>query len=189
LAGKLMSQTFTLSEFLEQKADGYQPPKLKRKAIVQGHCHHKAIMRMDQEQSLMEKMGLDYKLLNSGCCGMAGSFGYEKGKYPVSVAAGERVLLPVVRKTELSTIVVADGFSCKEQIAQDTNRKALHTAEVIQLALRHGEHGPTGIYPEDETIVERVRATRRATFRAGIITGAAIAGGALLGFWRAKKAA
>ncbi|HET8666625.1 MAG TPA: FAD-binding and (Fe-S)-binding domain-containing protein [Terriglobales bacterium] len=188
LANKLVSQTFTLAEFLGSKANGYTPPKLKRKAVVQGHCHHKAIMRMDSEKSLMEKMGLDYKLLESGCCGMAGSFGYEKDKYPVSIACGERAMLPAVRKAGLSTIIMADGFSCKEQISQETNRNGLHLAEVIQLALRDGEHGPVGIYPENHVIDQRVKSQKHSMLRAGIVTGAAIAGGVLFGIWRARKA-
>jgi FAD/FMN-containing dehydrogenase/Fe-S oxidoreductase len=186
VAKKLVSQTFTLSEFLEKKVDGYQPPKLKRKAIVQGHCHHKAIMRMDEEEAVLKRMGLDYRLLDSGCCGMAGSFGYEKDKYPVSVACGERALLPEVRRTGLSTIIMADGFSCKEQISQATNREALHLAEVMQLAIRDGEHGPVGVYPEAHITTPRKLAQKRSMIRAGIATGAVVAG-ALLGWWWAKK--
>jgi Fe-S oxidoreductase len=136
LAYKLMEQTFTLAEFLEKKVEGYQPPKLHRKAIVQGHCHHKAIMRLKGEKQVMDKMGLDYRLLESGCCGMAGSFGYEAEHYSTSLAIGERVLLPEVRKTESSTIILADGFSCKEQIEQQTGRRAVHLAEVLAMALR-----------------------------------------------------
>ncbi len=187
VAKKLVSQTFTLSEYLENKLDGYHPPKLKRKAIVQGHCHHKAIMRMYEEESLMHRMGIDYNLLNSGCCGMAGSFGYEKDKYPVSLACGERALLPDVRKAGLSTIIMADGFSCKEQISQETNREALHLAEVMQLAIRNGEHGPNGIYPEGQVTEPRKRALRRSMIRAGIATGALAVGvvaGALL--WKRR---
>ena len=138
-ARHLAENTFTLSEFLEKRVTGYEPPQLNRQAIVQGHCHHKAIMRLKGEKSLMEKMGLHYEVLESGCCGMAGSFGYEKDKYDVSIACGERSVLPAVRKAGLSTIIVADGFSCKEQIAQETNRHALHLAEVLGMGL-HERH-------------------------------------------------
>jgi len=140
-AGRLAENTFTLSEFLQKKVPGYQPPPMNRQAIVQGHCHHKAIMRFKDEKSLMEKMGLQCEVLESGCCGMAGSFGYEKDKYDVSVACGERALLPRVRREAASTIIMADGFSCKEQIAQQSNRQALHLAEVMQMAMRN-EHAP-----------------------------------------------
>ena len=134
-AAELAENTFTLSEFLEKKMPSYQPPKVNRQAIVQGHCHHKAVMRLKEEKSVMDKMELDHRVLESGCCGMAGAFGYEKDKYHVSVACGERSLLPEVRKAPVSTIIVADGFSCKEQIAQETSRHALHLAEVLKLGL------------------------------------------------------
>ena len=169
-----MEQTFTLAEFLEKKAVGYELPKLKRKAIVQGHCHHKAIMRLKEEKQVMEKMALDFTILESGCCGMAGSFGYEKNKYAVSIKAGERALLPQVRKAGLSTLIVADGFSCKEQIEQQTNRRALHLAEVLAMALENGPHGPGGTYPEEHVIGLRVKAQRQAMKHAGLIIGTAL---------------
>jgi FAD/FMN-containing dehydrogenase/Fe-S oxidoreductase len=143
-AKKLSQQTYMLSEFLD-KVD-YQPPKLKRKALLHGHCQHKAIMHMDAERALLDKMGLDYDLLDSGCCGMAGSFGFERDKYQVSVRAGERVLLPAVRQAAKDTLIITDGFSCQEQIAQGTDRGALHLAQVIRLAQK--ESGPAEAYPE-----------------------------------------
>ncbi|HEU5335686.1 MAG TPA: FAD-linked oxidase C-terminal domain-containing protein, partial [Terriglobales bacterium] len=175
-AHKLMEQTFTLGEFLEKKAKGYRPPRLKRKAVLHGHCHEKAIVRMDCEKELLKKMELDVNELNSGCCGMAGSFGYEKDKYEVSIKAGERVLLPAVRNAGVSSIIMADGFSCKEQIEQETNRHALHTAEVLALAQRHGPHGVRSVYPENELVEPRLRAQKRSMLRAGIITAAVLAG-------------
>jgi FAD/FMN-containing dehydrogenase/Fe-S oxidoreductase len=186
-AHKLMEQTFTLSEFLSKKADGYQPPKLDRKAIVQGHCHHKAIMRLDQEESMMKKMGLNYEVLKSGCCGMAGSFGYEKEKYDVSIKAGERALLPEVRKSGLSTLIVADGFSCKEQIEQETNRHALHLAEVLSIANHKGKYGPDGIYPEQHSIEARLAAQRRSMWRAGAITAGVLAGTVMFAILRKRR--
>jgi FAD/FMN-containing dehydrogenase/Fe-S oxidoreductase len=185
-AHHLAENTFTLSEFLEKKAH-YTPPKMQREAIIQGHCHHQAIMRMDDEKQVMDKMGLEYEILTSGCCGMAGSFGYEADKYDVSVACGEHALLPRVRKTGLRSIVMADGFSCKEQIAQETPRHGLHLAEVIQMALRHGKHGPPGIYPEEELVKPRQQAVKRSMLRAGIAAGAMLA--AAMGFvaWRKRR--
>jgi Fe-S oxidoreductase len=177
LAKKLVSQTFLLSEFLEQKLDGYQPPKLKRKALVQGHCHHKSIMRMKSEKKVLDDMQLDYNELTSGCCGMAGSFGYEKEKYDVSIAVGERVLLPAVRKADVSTFIVADGFSCREQVAQETPRRALHLAELLKFAKENGEHGGSTAYPEKTFIEPRVRAQKRSMLRAGMITAGAVAAG------------
>jgi Fe-S oxidoreductase len=133
----LMQQTFTLAEFLEK--NGCRLPRLERKAIVHGHCHHKAIMRLKEEKQVMGRVGLDYRLLESGCCGMAGSFGYEKDRYEVSVAVGERVLLPAVRQADESTLVIADGFSCQSQIEQQAGRQALHLAEVLALGLKKTE--------------------------------------------------
>jgi Fe-S oxidoreductase len=136
----------------------------------------------------MEKMGLDYQVLDSGCCGMAGSFGYEKDKYDVSVACGERVLLPEVRKAELTTIVMADGFSCKEQIEQQTNRHGLHLAEVLQMA-KHGGAGTVGgVYPEKQFVETRRAAQRKSMLRAGLITmGATLAIAGLMWNRRGKS--
>ena len=136
-ARRLSGQSFLLSEFLERRLDGWKPPSLTGKALVHGHCHHKALMKLDDEQALLAKLGLDFEVVDSGCCGMAGSFGYHAGEhYDVSMKAGERVLLPAVRDASADTLIVADGFSCREQIAHATGRKPLHLAEVIQLALR-----------------------------------------------------
>jgi FAD/FMN-containing dehydrogenase/Fe-S oxidoreductase len=135
-ADRLCRQTFLLSEFLEHHAPGYQPPQLNRKAILHGHCHHKALMTMSAEESLLRKMGSALESLDAGCCGMAGPFGFEKEKFAVSQAIGERALLPVVRRAETDTLIVSDGFSCGEQIFQSTGRRAIHLAEAIKLALK-----------------------------------------------------
>ena len=169
-AQRLAENTFTLSEFLEKKVPGYHPPRLSGRAIVQGHCHHKAVMRFKEERAVLEKTGLDYEVLESGCCGMAGSFGFEKDKYDVSVACGERALLPEVRNTGLSTIVMADGFSCKEQISQQTNRHALHLAEVLEMGLRQAKR--TTIYPERTFVENREAAQKRSIKRAGMLLSA-----------------
>jgi Fe-S oxidoreductase len=166
-----MENTFTLAEFLEKKVKDYDPPNLNRKAIVQAHCHHKAIMRLYDDEAVMKKMGLDFDLLNTGCCGMAGSFGFEEDKYDVSLACGERALFPAVRKAGLSTLVMADGFSCREQIQQDTSRHALHLAEVMHLAIRDGD-GTRQMYPEMQIVNQRKSAQRRSMRRALIATGA-----------------
>jgi FAD/FMN-containing dehydrogenase/Fe-S oxidoreductase len=136
-AKRLSQQTFLLSEFLVNER--YTPPKLPRKAVVHGHCHHKAIMTMAAEEKILDGLGLEYDVLASGCCGMAGAFGFERGDhYDVSIKAGERVLLPAVRAAAPETLVVADGFSCREQIAQTTDRRALHLAQLLQMALHEG---------------------------------------------------
>jgi FAD/FMN-containing dehydrogenase/Fe-S oxidoreductase len=181
LAQKLKAQTLLLSEFLEQKAAHSSLPRLGRKALVQGHCHHKSVLRFDAEQAVLKKLGLDAQALNSGCCGMAGSFGFESDKYDVSIAVGERRLLPAVRSAEASTLIVADGFSCREQIAQQTERHALHLAEVIQLA-RQGGGAIQGERPEAPLVQRRKASRRKARWQAAGAL-AAIAGGALLA-WR-----
>ncbi len=116
---------------------------------------------------------------------MAGSFGYEKDKYDVSIAVGERVLLPKVRRAGLSTILVADGFSCREQILQQTDRHALHLAEVMHLALRHGPYGPHGSYPESELVEERKAALRKSAARTGIALAGI--GLAALALWKWRR--
>lgn len=133
-AARLRSQTFLLSEFLEHHAPNYDPPRLARKVLLHGHCHQKALMRMTHAESLLRKMGAELQSIDSGCCGMAGPFGFEDEKYSIAQAAGERVLLPAVRQSSPDTLIVSDGFSCREQIFQSTGRRALHLAEAIQLA-------------------------------------------------------
>jgi FAD/FMN-containing dehydrogenase/Fe-S oxidoreductase len=148
-AKRLSANTYILSEFLEKKAEHFRPPKLHRKAIVQKHCHHDHVMGFREEDLFLRKLGLDFEILNSGCCGMAGSFGFESSHYDVSVAIAERRLLPAVRKASDHTLVIADGFSCREQIAGLSGRGALHLAQVIQMALREGPDGPPDLPPEE----------------------------------------
>ena len=135
-AAKLRSQTFLLSEFLERHAPDFKAPQLSAKVLLHGHCHQKSLMGMSAEELVLRKTGADVQSIDSGCCGMAGPFGFEKEKYDVSVAVGERVLLPAVRKTPQETLIVSDGFSCREQIEQQTGRRALHLAEALELGLR-----------------------------------------------------
>ena len=133
---KLRRQTFALSEFLQTQAKGYEPGQLPgRRALLQGHCHHKAVLKFPHEEALLRRMGLAVQSLDSGCCGMAGPFGFEAKNFGISQALGERVLLPAVRAAATDTIVIADGFSCREQITQNTKREPLHLAEVLQMAV------------------------------------------------------
>jgi FAD/FMN-containing dehydrogenase/Fe-S oxidoreductase len=144
-ARRLSNNTLTLAEFLQ--SEGYEPPKLDRKAIVHRHCHQYAVMGFEAEQELYGKMGLDYEVLDSGCCGLAGSWGFEEDKYELSMRIGERRLLPAVREAEQDALIMADGFSCKTQVAQGTDRRPLHTAQVIKMALDR-EAPPPGERPE-----------------------------------------
>jgi hypothetical protein len=97
---------------------------------------------VDGEQSVLERMGLSAESVSGGCCGLAGSWGFESGKYGISMDCGEQALLPAVREAAKDTVVVANGFSCKTQIAEaGTGRKALHLAQVMQLARAGGNAG------------------------------------------------
>ncbi len=131
-AQRLRERSLLLSEFLARNAPDYQPASLPgRKIVMHGHCHHKSLMKMADEVAILQRTGAEVELLDSGCCGMAGPFGFEREKFVVSQALGERVLLPAVREAGPETILVADGFSCREQVGQNTRRRAVHFAEVI----------------------------------------------------------
>jgi FAD/FMN-containing dehydrogenase/Fe-S oxidoreductase len=132
-ARRLSAQTFTLAEFLVR--EGFEPRRRTGRAIVQGHCHHHAVMGMAADRELLAKLGMDFEVLDSGCCGMAGAFGFEANHYEVSLACAERGLLPAVRAAGPDALILADGFSCREQIAQGTGRRALHLAEAIGASL------------------------------------------------------
>jgi Fe-S oxidoreductase len=139
-ARRLHTSSFVLSEFLTRHAENWPVPRLDRQALVQPHCHHHAVIGFDAEQQLLESMGIEAQLAEAGCCGMAGSFGYEAGeRYQVSVRAGERALLPKVRSAPKDTLVLADGFSCRSQIAHGTDRTGLHLAQVLALAIAEGQ--------------------------------------------------
>ncbi|MFL6033560.1 MAG: (Fe-S)-binding protein, partial [Gaiellaceae bacterium] len=165
---RLCKQSFHLAEFLCR--DGYEPPRLEGRALVHGHCHEKATSGFEPLQELLQKMGLDVETSNGGCCGMAGAWGYEKGHYDVSIACGERALFPAVRRGDDDVLVITDGFSCKTQIEQGTGRRALHLAEVLQLA--HGR----------ATQAPQAKATTRAARAGALVAGAAVVAGGVLAF-------
>lgn len=184
-ARRLGQQTFTLGEFLETRAKDYLPPKLRRKAFVHGHCQHLAIMKLKAEENVLERLGLDYEVLDSGCCGMAGSFGFEADHYDISLKCGDRVLLPAVRSAPKDAIIVADGFSCREQIAQTTDRKAMHLAQVLQMAI-HEEGNSAEPYPELKYGGGRPERQRASVRTAAMFAGSlALIGGAL--FLKARR--
>jgi FAD/FMN-containing dehydrogenase/Fe-S oxidoreductase len=128
---RLKRQTMLLSEFLIQRAPDYRPATKQQKILVHMHCHHRAIFNMKDEVAVLNATGGEVKVLESGCCGMAGPFGFEQKSYAVSQTLGERVLLPAVRSADPGTVIVTDGFSCREQIAQNTGKRAVHVAEVL----------------------------------------------------------
>jgi FAD/FMN-containing dehydrogenase/Fe-S oxidoreductase len=198
-AQALSKQTFLLSEFLEQELNHTTTPlpQLNRKALLHGHCHHKSIMKMTAEESLLRRLGIAFQSPAPGCCGMAGSFGFEHDKYEISQAIGELELLPAVRQAPPDWLIIADGFSCREQISQGTPRHALHLAEVLQMALDprprpcHSdrsrsvsdgamEEPAVGPYPESALVSQHEAEVRRSMQRAGLGLGALAAGAFLL---------
>jgi len=188
-AQALSKQVFLLSEFLEQKAQNFQLPKLQRQALIHGHCHHKAIMKMTAEEAVLDRMGIKFTAPAPGCCGMAGAFGFEKDKYEISKAIGELELLPAVRSAPTDWLIVADGFSCREQIAQETDRHALHLAEVLQMGLHESTETPEGFqifdpspqhYPEDAWVRPHEAAIQKSMKRTALALAAITAGTGLL---------
>ncbi|MGB8989076.1 MAG: FAD-linked oxidase C-terminal domain-containing protein, partial [Candidatus Sulfotelmatobacter sp.] len=137
-AQALSRQTFLLSEFLEARAKTFTLPRLYRKAILHGHCHQKSLMKMTAEEAVLTRLGVDFQSPAPGCCGMAGSFGFERDKYEISIAIGELELMQAVRQAPSDWLIIANGFSCREQISQGSSRRALHLAEVLQMALNDG---------------------------------------------------
>ncbi len=129
-AKHLSEQATFFSDFLARHADGLDLSG-GGTGLVQIHCHQHAVMGAEGERKLLDELGLDYTIMPSGCCGMAGAFGFAAETYDVSVAAGERVLLPTVRAAGPGTLVLANGYSCREQIEQGAGRKTLHVAELV----------------------------------------------------------
>ncbi len=135
---RLRQQTVTLAELLQEHSGDWQPPHVGGQAIAQTHCHQHAIMGYDADRALLAAAGIDVDNLDSGCCGLAGNFGFESGHYDVSMACGERVLLPAVRDAAPGALILADGFSCRTQIEQGrTGRTPVHLAEVLAAGLRN----------------------------------------------------
>jgi Fe-S oxidoreductase len=179
---RLSRQTFLLSEFLV-KAD-YHLPRLQRKALVHGHCHQKALMGMADEEQLLREAGLELTVPDSGCCGLAGSFGYEREHYELSMKVGEHVLLPAVRQASKDALIIADGFSCRCQIEQGTDRRALHLAEVLQMATMPGGNNYPLPYPERGFVQKRPAVLSKPGALAVLAGGLLAAGGLTWLAWR-----
>jgi Fe-S oxidoreductase len=127
----LAENSFTLAGFLAKHAPQWTPPTVSKSAIAQVHCHQHATLGFTAETALLVKAGVDTERLPAGCCGLAGNFGFEREHYEVSQALAEQALLPAVRKAAPETLVLADGFSCRTQVAQNSDRRAVHLAEVL----------------------------------------------------------
>lgn len=143
VATRLAGQSFLFSEFLDRFVpEAKFPNALSGMALAQIHCHHHAILDVGAEQRLFSRLGLEAETMASGCCGMAGAFGFEDHKYEISQRIAEAALLPRLRAAEPGTLVLADGFSCREQIEQATGRPTRHVAEATAAAL--GVHVEAG---------------------------------------------
>jgi Fe-S oxidoreductase len=164
-ARRLAGATKILSELVD--ADPSFPVgRLDRRALVQVHCHQHAVLGDEAEKRVLERLGLAAEDPDAGCCGMAGSFGFEAGeRHAVSVAVGERALLPRIRAEPRTTLLLADGFSCRTQIAQRTGRRALHLAEALRLAQE----------PAPATDAERWVRRRRLRAPAGLLLARGLA--------------
>jgi Fe-S oxidoreductase len=139
-ANRLKDHTVTLAELLTEHTDGWEPPRTSSdaRALAQVHCHQHAIMKWDADRELLERVGVDVERLDSGCCGLAGNFGFTAGHGEVSQALAEQTLLPRLRAADDDTVVLADGFSCRTQIhdLDSGGREGVHLAELLADLLR-----------------------------------------------------
>jgi FAD/FMN-containing dehydrogenase/Fe-S oxidoreductase len=128
-AQRLTQNSYLISEFIKQ--ENLILPMIKKKAILHGHCHEKAVLDISATRSILQKMGIDYSEPQSGCCGMAGSFGFEANHFEYSEKIGNQYLIPAVKNRDQDTLVIANGFSCRTQILDGSGVMGLHVAEVI----------------------------------------------------------
>ncbi|MGW4048746.1 FAD-binding and (Fe-S)-binding domain-containing protein [Streptomyces sp. NPDC004721] len=168
LAGRF--RTFA-EQLVRHAPEDWRPPALSRQATVQTHCHQHAILHDDADRELMRRAHIDADVLDEGCCGLAGNFGFERGHHEVSMAVAEQGVLPAVRAAPPSSLLLADGFSCRTQIEQaGTGREALHLAEALALGL----DGPLpGHLPE--RLAQRPAKPSQAGGRAATAVAAALA--------------
>jgi FAD/FMN-containing dehydrogenase/Fe-S oxidoreductase len=184
-AARLSSQTMMFGEFLARDKE-WSPPRLERKALVHGHCHHKSLLGTQPDEEVMKKMGLEARWLDDGCCGMAGAFGFEAGEhYDVSLKVGELGYLPAVREAAADTLLISDGFSCREQVMQTTDRQVLHFADVVWLAMNSGPHGTAGPKPERHAMPDIGHRVARARVDAAI--GFSVLGALAFGYFTILK--
>jgi len=171
-AERLKRNAYHFGEFFDHF--DIELPKLPRQAKLWGHCHQRATGGVDPDERVLKRMGVDVEPLTGGCCGLAGSWGFEQGKWQISVDCGEQALLPAVRDASPETLIIAGGFSCNTQIehASNTDRRALHLAEVMALA--HGRGPGERPVAKPRPPIAR-RAARTAVPAALLVGGAAMA--------------
>ncbi|RGC66737.1 Anaerobic glycerol-3-phosphate dehydrogenase subunit C [Micromonospora sp. MW-13] len=138
---RLREQSVTLAELLHDHSPGWRPPSIDAHALIQTHCHQHAVLGTAADQAVLTAAGVRAEFLDSGCCGLAGNFGFEAGHYEVSEACAERVLLPALRDAADTDVILADGFSCRTQVEQGASggRTALHLAELLRAGLHADE--------------------------------------------------
>ncbi|MFU8850746.1 FAD-binding and (Fe-S)-binding domain-containing protein [Micromonospora sp. SL1-18] len=177
---KLHEQTVTLAELLHDHSPGWRPSRLPAHALIQTHCHQHAIMGTTADQAVLAEAGVRADFLDSGCCGLAGNFGFEQGHYEVSEACAERVLLPAVRDAADTDVILADGFSCRTQVEQSAadGRTAIHLAELLRAGLHGGSVPPRPEHSWAHRPAPPSRAARWAA--AGLVGLAAVAPAAAL---------
>ena len=155
-AQRLKKLTFMLGDFLVTHAKNYDWPKQQGKALIQGHCHQAAVVGLSGEEQALKKMGLETEMMNAGCCGLAGSFGFEKDKYDLSVKIANYAMVPKIEKTPKTTFLVASGFSCHTQIGQTTGRNPLHLAQIIQKGIWQRKAQENGEVREEESVQRKL---------------------------------
>jgi Fe-S oxidoreductase len=144
-ARALADRAVLFEMFLQPHFERGELPPLHGQVLAHIHCHQQALVGHEDTATALGASGLDVRVLDAGCCGMAGSFGYDARHYDVSVAVGERVLLPAVRQAPVGSVVVANGFSCREQIHQLASRRARHFAEVVYRAVHETRAGHAAV--------------------------------------------
>ncbi|WP_240152021.1 FAD-binding and (Fe-S)-binding domain-containing protein [Streptomyces mobaraensis] len=171
---RLSEQFLTFSELLVNRAPrDWRPPRAARTALVQTHCHQHAVMKFDADTELMKRAGLHADVLDEGCCGLAGNFGFERGHHDLSMTVGEQGVLPAVRAAGPATYVLADGFSCRTQIEQGgTGRRAMHLAEALALGL----DGPAPAEHPEKLGALRPDRRRADAWAVAAVAGAGVAG-------------
>ena len=207
---RLRDHTVTVAELLTEHTPGYTPPALnltavdesrpdrsapdrspqkqpdrRRAVLAQVHCHQHAIMRWDADAKLLADVGAAAIPLETGCCGLAGNFGFQRGHGEVSRAIAERALLPALRAADETAVLLADGFSCRTQIHElnrvaggGTGREAMHLAELLAAGgLLDGRHPERAAAPRPAPPSALARAVALAVTAAGMIAG--LAGAAL----------
>jgi FAD/FMN-containing dehydrogenase/Fe-S oxidoreductase len=177
---RLSDHTLTLAELLAERTPGWQPPPARRRVIAQVHCHQHAVLGWDAEAALLRAAGAQAEALESGCCGLAGNFGFQPGHGEVSRALAERVLLPRLRDAAPDTVILADGFSCRTQIHEldSGGREAMHLAELLACASQLPRDHPERVAPrpaEPMTASKLTAGAVAAGIGAGLAAGAAAA--------------